>query len=62
MNIRLDKKLKFDHTTKLYMHKPEFVLENETHKNVCDFDIQTDNLILTIRSDLVIIYKKNERR
>ena len=47
MSIRLDmtgweksstgncaRKIKFDHTTKWYMHKPESVLENETHKNL----------------------------
>ena len=26
------------------MHKPEFVLENETHKVLWDFEIQTDDL------------------
>ena len=28
----LCKKLKFDHTNKLYMHKPESDMENEAHK------------------------------
>ena len=28
----LCKRLKFDHTNKWYLHKPESVLENETHK------------------------------
>ena len=28
----LCKKLNFDHTTKVYTHKPESVLENVTHK------------------------------
>ena len=41
----LCKKLKFDHTNKWYMHKPESVLENGTHKLLRDFDIQTDHLI-----------------
>ena len=27
------------------MHKPEFVLENETHKILWDFEIRMDNLI-----------------
>ena len=40
------RKLKFDHITKWYMHKPESVLKNETHKNFQDFDIQTDHLLL----------------
>ena len=26
------KKMKFDHAAKLYMYKPESVLENKTHK------------------------------
>ena len=36
----LGKKLKFDHTTKWYMHKPESVRENETYKILWDFEIQ----------------------
>ena len=55
----LCKNLKFDHTTKWYMHKPEFILENEMHKIAWDFEIQTDHLI-PARSDLGIINKKNE--
>ena len=43
----LCKKSKFDHTNKWYMYDPESVQENETHKPLCDFEIQTDNLILT---------------
>ena len=47
-----------DHTNKWYMHNPAFVLENDTHKLLWDFDIQTDHLILTRRPDLIIINKK----
>ena len=36
----LYKKLKFDHTTKPHMHKPESVLENVTHKILWDFQIE----------------------
>ena len=36
-------KLKFDHTNKWYMHNPASVLENDTHKFLWDFDIQTDH-------------------
>ena len=32
------KRLKFDNTTKGYMHNPQSVLENETHKIHRDFD------------------------
>ena len=57
----LCKKLKFDNATKWYMHNPEFVLENETHKLLWVFDIQTDHLISLRRPDLVIInYKKRK--
>ena len=41
------KRLKFDHTEESYMHKPESVLENETHKILWDFIIQADPLIKT---------------
>ena len=42
------------------MHGPAFVLGNETHRLLCDFDIQTDHLILARRPDLIIINKKTE--
>ena len=38
--------LMFHLTTEWYMHNPEPVLENDTHKLLWDFDIQTDHLIL----------------
>ena len=41
----LCKRLKFDHTNKWCMHKPEFIQENETHKILWDLKIQTDHLI-----------------
>ena len=37
------------------MHKPELVLEYETHKNLWDFEFQTDHLISARRPDLVLI-------
>ena len=40
------------------MHKPESVLENETHNILWDFEIKTDNLIPARRPDLVLINKK----
>ena len=39
------KKLKFNHTNKWYMLNPASVLENDTHKLLWNFDIQTDHLI-----------------
>ena len=40
------------------MHNPAPVLENDTHKLLWDFDIQTDHLILARRADLIIINDK----
>ena len=49
------KKFEFDHTNKCYMHNPAPVLENETHKLLWDFNIQTDYLILARSPELIII-------
>ena len=54
----LYKKFKFDHVSKLYMHNPEFVLENETNKILLGFEIQMDHIILARRPDLVIVNNK----
>ena len=40
------------------MHNPAPVLENDTHKLLWDFNIQTDHLIPARRPDLLIIFKK----
>ena len=40
------------------MHNPAADLENDTHKLLCNFDIQTDQLISARRPDLVVINKK----
>ena len=40
------------------MHNPESVLENDTHKLLWDFEIQTDHLISARWPDLIIINKK----
>ena len=57
---KLCEKFSFDHTNKWYMHNPASVLENDTHKLLRDFDIQTDHLISVRRTDLVIINKNNK--
>ena len=44
------------------MHNPAPVLENDTHKLLWDFDIQTDNLILARRPDLIIINKMKKKK
>ena len=50
----LCKKLKFDYTTECYIHKPESLIQNETHTILWGFEIQTDPLIPTRRPELVI--------
>ena len=54
-NWELYKKFKFDHTNKGYMHNPESVLENETHKLLKVFEIKTDHLNSARTPDLKII-------
>ena len=54
----LCKKFKFDHANKC-AYNPESVLENETHKLLPDFEIQTDRLISARRPDFIIIKKNN---
>ena len=56
------KKFRFDHTSKWYVHNPAPVLENDTHKFLWDFDIQTDHLISARRPDLIIIIKKKKKK
>ena len=58
INSELYKKFRFNHTYKWYMHNLESVLENEMHKLLRDFEIQTDHLISARRPDLVIVNKK----
>ena len=44
------------------MHNPTPVLENDTHKHLWDFDIQTDHLISARQPDLIIIKKKKKKK
>ena len=46
INRELCKRLKFDNTTKWYMHQPEFVIAKKTRQILGDFEIQTDHRIL----------------
>ena len=52
---------KLDHTNKCYMHNPESILENETHKLPWNFEIQMNHLISARRPDLVIVNKKKNK-
>ena len=54
----LCKRLKSDYADKWYIHKQESVRENETHKILLDFGIQTDHLIPARKPNLVLINKK----
>ena len=56
------KQLKFDHMNKWYMHNPAAVLENDTHKHLWDFDIQTDHLITARRPYLIVVNNKKKKR
>ena len=58
----LCKKFQFNYMNKWYMHNPKSVLKNDTHKLLEDFDIQTDNLILARRPDLMIFNKQTKKR
>ena len=42
------------------MYTPEYVIENETHKILWNFEAQTDHLIPPRKQDLMIINKKKE--
>ena len=44
------------------MHNPASVLENDTHKLLGDFDIQTDHLISARRPNLIIINNKKKKK
>ena len=59
---KLCKKLKFDHTNKWSMYNTEPVPENERHKILWDFEIQTDHLISARRPDLIIIINQKKKK
>ena len=44
------------------MHNPAPVLENDSHKLLSDFRIQTDHLIPARRPDLIIINNKKKKK
>ena len=55
---KLCKKLEFDFSNKWNTRNPEAILENVTHKNLLDFEVQADHLISARGPDLVIVNKK----
>ena len=52
---------KFNHTPNWYIHKPESVLENDTHELRESFEIQRNQLIPTRKPDLWIIKRKMKK-
>ena len=62
IHLEMCKKFKLDHTNKWYIHNPASILENDAHKFLWDFDIQTDCQISGRRPDLVIINNNNKKR
>ena len=58
IHLQLCKRLRFDHTDRWYMHKPESVLENGTDEILRDLEIQTDQQTQVRIPDLVLINKK----
>ena len=44
------------------MDNPAPVLENDSHKLQCDFNIQTDQLIPARRPDLIITKQKKKKK
>ena len=49
--------LKFAHTYKWYMHKTESCLENKTHEVLWNFEIKTNQPILTESRNLILVNK-----
>ena len=47
------KRLKFDQADKCYMHKPEIVVENETHKILWDSEIKKKWIIQSRPEDQI---------
>ena len=47
----LCKKFKFNQTNKCYMHNTESDLENEMHKLLWEFEIETDQVMLARQPD-----------
>ena len=58
----LCKKSTLVHTNIWYLYNPKSVQENETHKLLWDFEIQTDHLISVRRSDLIKFNEKKKEK
>ena len=56
------KKFKFDDANKWSMHNPTRVQENDTHKLLWDFEIQTVHLIPARRPNFIIINNNKKKK
>ena len=54
-------KFKLDHANKWYIHYLESIMENDAHKILWDFEIQTDHLI-SARRPVIINNNNNKKR
>ena len=61
-HLDLFKNLKFDYSSKWYMHNQESAQENEMHKLLWDFEIQTDHQISARRPDLIIVNNNKKKK
>ena len=59
IQVKLCKKFKFDHSNKWYIHNPESVPKNVTHKLLWNFELQMYHLVSARRPDLLIVNNNN---
>ena len=57
----LCQKLRMNSKSKWYEHQPKPVCENDTHKILWDFNIQTDHVIEARRPDMVVVNKSENK-
>ena len=54
--LEIEQDIQIDPIYKWYLHKPESVRENESHKPIWGIAVQSINVILARRPDEVLIY------
>ena len=57
---KLCEKFNLEKSEKWYLHNPQTVRENVNHKLIWDMNIQSDNVIVERRPDIVIVNKMEE--
>ena len=58
--MKLCEKFNLEKSEKWYLHNPQTVRENVNHKLIWDMNIQSDNVIVERRPDIVIVNKMEE--